>query len=257
MVSRAVSPARLISAIQAYSILYVRSTDGRVGGISVDDLNTHARIRDAAITCFASRGFDATVREIATRAGVSAGLITHHFGSKDALRAECDAEVLRHVLELKVETIRLSPTQAIARAAQLDDYGATFGYTLRSVREGGEAGRAFLRSMIDDAREYTAAAVEAGIVLPSRDPEGRLELLVTQAIGGMILQLTLHDDVDFSDGAALIRSISERTTFAQLELYTQGLLPDSSLLDAYVRQTPLPDAATSATQQHDAGDTHV
>jgi AcrR family transcriptional regulator len=207
-------------------MLYVRSAS--------DDLTARARIRDSAIDAFAATGFDATVRQIASRAGVSAGLITHHFGSKEALRAECDTEVLRRILGLKSDTIRMSPSEAVGRIAQLDEYGSTFGYTLRSVREGGEVGRAFLRGMIDDAREYVGDAVAAGMVRPSRDEEARLELLVTQSIGGMLLQLTLRGETDLSNGAELIRSLSTSTSFALLELYTQGLLTDSALLDAYV-----------------------
>jgi AcrR family transcriptional regulator len=205
---------------------------------ATDDLTARARIRDAAIDAFAVTGFDATVRQIAARAGVSAGLITHHFGSKDALRAECDAEVLNRILALKVDTIRMSPSEAVGRIAQLDEFGSTFGYTLRSVREGGEVGRTFLQGMIDDAREYVGASVAAGMVKPSADEEARLELLVTQSIGGMLLQLTLHGETDFSDGAALIRSVSERSSLVQLELYTQGLVTDSRLLDEYVKQAP-------------------
>jgi AcrR family transcriptional regulator len=213
-----------------YSLLYVRP--------AIDDLTARARIRDAAIDAFAVTGFDATVRQIAALAGVSAGLITHHFGSKDALRAECDAEVLNRILALKVDTIRMSPGEAVGRIAQLDEFGSSFGYTLRSVREGGEVGRAFLQGMIDDAREYVGASVAAGLVKPSADEEARLELLVTQSIGGMLLQLTLHGETDFSDGAALIKSVSERSSLVQLELYTQGLVTDSSLLDEYVKQAP-------------------
>jgi AcrR family transcriptional regulator len=213
-----------------YSLLYVRT--------AVDDLTARARIRDAAIDAFAATGFGATVRQIASRAGVSAGLITHHFGTKDALRAECDAEVLARILALKVETIRISPAEAIGRIAGLDEFGSTFGYTLRSVRDGGEVGRAFLQGMIDDAREYVGASVTAGMVKPSADDEARLELLVTQSIGGMLLQLTLHGETDFSDGAALIRRVTERSALVQLELYTQGLVTDSGLLDEYVKQAP-------------------
>jgi AcrR family transcriptional regulator len=215
---------------------------------AIDDLTARARIRDAAIDAFAATGFDATVRQIAACAGVSAGLITHHFGSKDALRAECDAEVLRRILALKSDTMRMSPSEAVGRIAELDEFGSAFGYTLRSVREGGEVGRAFLRGMIDDAREYVAAGVEAGMVRPSGDEEARLELLVTQSIGGMLLQLTLRGTTDLSDGAELIRTLSLSTSFAQLELYTQGLLTDSSLLDAYVDQ--LATATTETTASH-------
>ena len=59
---------------------------------SAPDASTRDRIRDAAIAAFAERGFDAaSLRDIAQRAGVSAALIVHHFGSKDGLREECDA----------------------------------------------------------------------------------------------------------------------------------------------------------------------
>ena len=205
-------------------------------GVPIDDLTARARIRDAAIDAFAAQGFDATVREIAARAGVSAGLITHHFGSKDALRDACDSEVLRRVLEIKLDGVRRSPSEQVAMIAELDGFGPTFGYVLRSVRDGGEAGRTFLRSMIDDALIYTSEAVESGRLLPSIDPEARVELLVTSSIGGMIMQLTLAGEVDFSDGAALMRSISARSSLVLLELYTQGLLADHSIFDEYLRQ---------------------
>ncbi|GAA2998620.1 helix-turn-helix domain-containing protein [Streptosporangium longisporum] len=52
------------------------------------------RIRDAALRQFALLGFKgATVRGIAADAGVSPGLVQHHFPTKDALREECDAYV--------------------------------------------------------------------------------------------------------------------------------------------------------------------
>ncbi|HEX4059334.1 MAG TPA: TetR family transcriptional regulator [Galbitalea sp.] len=214
----------------------MRTAERGPGSSSIEDFTARARIRDAAIDCFAASGFDATVREIAARAGVSPGLITHHFGSKDALREECDAEALRRVFAIKVEGARRSPREQVAMIAELDDFGPTFGYILRSVRDGGEAGRAFLRGMIDDAMIYVSEAVESGVLLPSVDPRARVELLITQSIGGMIMQLTLDGEVDYSDGAALIRHISGSTSLVQVELYTQGLLADRTLLDEYLRQ---------------------
>ncbi|MBD3751906.1 MAG: TetR family transcriptional regulator, partial [Micrococcales bacterium] len=63
---------------------------------SAPDASTRDRIRDAAIAAFAERGFDAaSLRDIAQRAGVSAALIVHHFGSKDGLREECAAYVVQ------------------------------------------------------------------------------------------------------------------------------------------------------------------
>src|SRR5687768_14523774 len=67
-----------------------------------EDLTARARIRDAALHMFAERGTDkATIRDIARDAGVSAGLVRHHFGSKEALREACDAYALDRLMRIK------------------------------------------------------------------------------------------------------------------------------------------------------------
>lgn len=68
----------------------------------VEDLNTRARIRDAAMAEFGEKGFKgATMKSIAHAAGVSVGLVQHHFGTKDGLRAACDERVV-DVVRMKV-----------------------------------------------------------------------------------------------------------------------------------------------------------
>lgn len=53
-----------------------------------DDLTGYARIREAALRLFAKRGVGATsIRDIATAAGVSPGLVQHHFRTKNGIRA--------------------------------------------------------------------------------------------------------------------------------------------------------------------------
>lgn len=60
-----------------------------------EDLTARARIRDAALEQFARYGMKgATIRGIAEAAGVSSGLVRHHFGSKAELRRACDQAVL-------------------------------------------------------------------------------------------------------------------------------------------------------------------
>jgi TetR/AcrR family transcriptional regulator, regulator of cefoperazone and chloramphenicol sensitivity len=62
---------------------------------AADDLTARARIRDAALRQFAEQGFErSTIRGIAATAGVSPGLVRHHFGSKEALRDAVDEHVL-------------------------------------------------------------------------------------------------------------------------------------------------------------------
>jgi AcrR family transcriptional regulator len=65
------------------------------------------RLIMVAMQLFAERGFDGvTVRDIAKEAGVSIGLINHHFVSKEGLRAAVDAHFLERT------------SKAIARGAR-------------------------------------------------------------------------------------------------------------------------------------------
>ena len=111
---------------------------------SVEDLNTVARIRDAAIEQFGQRGFSASVRSIATAAGVSAALVIHHFGSKEKLREACDAYVIETVRVAKTESMQNASVQhqeyrddRYVAAVKLDGYGTThLLYLARAVTPG-------------------------------------------------------------------------------------------------------------------------
>lgn len=63
-----------------------------------------ARILDAAIEQFAKLGFKgATVRGIAAAAGVSPGLVQHHFSTKEKLREECDRYTLAAFRSVRID----------------------------------------------------------------------------------------------------------------------------------------------------------
>ncbi len=64
------------------------------------DLTAAARIRNAALEGFAERGIAATsIRDVAAAAGVSPGLVQHHFKSKAGLRDAVNAYVIETALE--------------------------------------------------------------------------------------------------------------------------------------------------------------
>lgn len=59
------------------------------------DLTAKARIRQVALELFALNGADATsMRAISSRAGVTVGLITHHFGTKAGLIQAVEDDIL-------------------------------------------------------------------------------------------------------------------------------------------------------------------
>ena len=83
--------------------------------IEKDDLRAAAVIRETAMRLFAERGAAAvTVREIAAAAGVSAGLVIHHYGSKDGLKDAVDRRAVAFFEEMIGES-RLVERRAAAR----------------------------------------------------------------------------------------------------------------------------------------------
>jgi AcrR family transcriptional regulator len=218
------------------------------------DLSTRARLRNSAIEVFAARGFHATMREIAAHAGVTAGLITHHFGSKTNLRAECDTEVLRLYRTIKGDSIAMSPAQSMVMLAEVDKNVPALVYILRSVRDGGRAGVEFLENMVQEAAAFSVDGVAAGIVRESRDPLARARYLVTTGLGGIMLQLPLGSHLDLADVGPAIRRIVDDITLPSLELYTEGVLTDHRYLDEYLRYLAESANGAPSTSQLDTAD---
>ncbi|MEZ0446654.1 TetR/AcrR family transcriptional regulator [Cellulomonas sp. ICMP 17802] len=204
-----------------------------------DDLTARARIRDAAVARFGRDGFQASVRTVAEDAGVSAGLVIHHFGSKDALRAECDEHVLAVVREEKSSAMaEKSPAETIGMLARVQEYAPLFAYIVRSLMDGGVVAAHFVDGLMDDAADYLEAGEAAGTVRPSRDPRGRARQVVAAQVGLIVLaQLDAaagRGVAPTEDPAKAIDELTTRTMLAGLELYTHGLFTDSAYLDAYL-----------------------
>ncbi|WP_242448201.1 TetR family transcriptional regulator [Cellulomonas sp. WB94] len=201
---------------------------------SASDLTARARIRDVAIEAFALEGFGASFRTIAARADVSPGLITHHFGSKAALRAECDAEVLRHYRALKTEAIA-DPSASLFAQLTVPGVASTITvYMLRAVNAGGEPARRFLDSLVDQARVVMAQSVASGLARPSRDEEARLRYLTHQAMGAMLVRFLTSPGLTPDEFIASLHDAQKEAVLPILELYTEGLLASRQMLDDYL-----------------------
>jgi AcrR family transcriptional regulator len=229
--------------------LAVRIADAP-GDRPVSDLTARARIRDAAIACFAEQGFDASFRTIAKRAGVSPGLITHHFGSKEALRAECDAEVLRRYTAYKTGAVDM-PTDEMFHL--LDNPGFTANllvYMLRAIHAGGQPARDFLERLIEDVRGIMAHGVEIGLIKPSRDEEARLRYLTYQTMGALLVQFVTSPGQTPDEFVATLHERRQDQILPTLELFTEGVLADHAMLDDYLRYLwQPPDAAAAPDSQ--------
>ena len=212
----------------------MRTTPG-ADGPSASDLTARARIRDEAIECFAEEGFGASMRTIAARADVSLGLITHHFGSKAAMRSECDAEVLRRYHALKTEAIA-DPSASLTETLTSPGVASSIlVYMLRAIHAGGQPARSFLESLVEHARVIMAESVASGLTRASRDEEARLRYLTYQSMGAMLVQFLTAPELTPDEFVASLREGQRDTILPMLELYTEGLLTSRKMLDDYLR----------------------
>jgi AcrR family transcriptional regulator len=230
----------LTAAEQRFSVLNMRSGSSRD-----DDRTARARIRDAAIATFGTAGFGAPVRAIAAAAGVSPGLVLHHFGSKEGLRAACDDHVLGVIREAETDAFtRSGPGALLAQLAELDQYAPLVGYLVQAMLSGGDLATTLISRMTEDAETYLAEAVAAGRMRPSRDPAARAAYLVDIGMGAVLAFVRRHPPAD-GDLRATLRAYAEANSLPALELYTEGLLTDPGLLQEYLqyraeRLGPLP-----------------
>jgi AcrR family transcriptional regulator len=202
---------------------------------SVDDLTAAARIRDAAIEQYGEHGFGVGLRSIAEAAGVSAALVIHHFGSKDGLRKACDDYIAEQIRSTKSEAMQSrEPGTWFAQLAEIESYAPMMAYLVRTMQSGSELAKMLSRRMIDDAESYIEEGVRAGTLKPSRDPRARAKYLAITGGGGFLMYLQMHDTP--TDLRAVLRDYARDMLLPSLEVYTQGLMADSTMYDAFLAE---------------------
>ncbi|TFV63117.1 UNVERIFIED_ORG: TetR/AcrR family transcriptional regulator [Bacillus sp. AZ43] len=147
--------------------------------------DTRDAVLVAARTAFAERGFDgATIRQIATAAGVDPALVHHYFGSKDKL--------FLAAIQAPADPAELLPE---ALAGGPDELGANVVRLLLRVWDGPmqPAGLALVRSAVGSEwtakllREFLVSQVLRRVLgtldLPAGERESRGALVASQLIG--------------------------------------------------------------------------
>ncbi|MDO8108464.1 TetR family transcriptional regulator [Isoptericola sp. b441] len=141
-------------------------------------------LRDTALALFAERGVDAvSVRDVASAAGVSPGLIVHHFGTKQALREAVDDHVTE-VLEVLLRAAEEEFAGAGSAAEPSGDMAAGFAAHLlehlpsgspvvdymRRMLMSGAAGTPLFRRWFDVTLAAVRRWTDAGFLREQPDP---------------------------------------------------------------------------------------
>ena len=188
------------------------------GERSTGDLTARARIRDAALALFAERGMDgATIRDIAKAAGVSGGLVRHHFGSKEDLRAACDSYALDQLMQIKEQAVDGQLANASFMSAAHPTVLLLYRYLARSLVDGSPAAAAMFDEMVELGEAWLTTHNPGQMA----DPRGYSAVMVAMQTG----MLMMHGQVSRWLGADIFTAEGHlRLTEALIDFFSQPLL---------------------------------
>jgi AcrR family transcriptional regulator len=197
-----------------------------------EDLTSRAVIRDEALRLFAELGPEVvSVRRVAAAAGVSPGLVAHHFGSKAGLREAVDAHVERVFDALfaamddtdwTAEPSAGSLTEAFVAALPPDS--PIPAYLRRLLLSGDPAGQRLFQRWYQASRAVLDRLQAAGAVRPAGDPAVLTAFLMVNDLAVLLLreQLSAVLGVDPLGRDGMTRWAGEVLTVYQGGLFVTG-----------------------------------
>ncbi|MFW5415687.1 TetR/AcrR family transcriptional regulator [Nocardiopsis sp. CNT-189] len=184
-----------------------------------EDLTARARIRDAALAQFAARGYaGATLKSVAETAGVSIGLVQHHFGTKDDLRRACDAyaaDSLANLDNLGVTGGEIGDPDFLSRMFRQSPL--VLRYVARLMVDGSPSAAAFFDSGAEATEEFLSRT------WPDRFPPGSGRTRDAAAVMAAMHQATvvLHEHLSRRMGGdVLAPENTARIGLAMFDVYT-------------------------------------
>jgi len=192
------------------------------------DLTAKARIRYAALALYAEKGFGITIREIADRAGVSSGLITFHFGTKEALRTTVEEMVFEQFWEvIHAGAGDASAAEQARRRAMVDALRhdpALVGFFRHVILDDSPQSHDFILRLAQLESSQLAEQQVEGTTRQVDDPEMVAFLITALHIGLLTLVPVLEHTLQ---APFLSNQVLDRWFDAQYDLLTNGLFRDS------------------------------
>jgi AcrR family transcriptional regulator len=196
-----------------------------VVGSAGDGVSATDRIRLVAMHMFADVGFEgASIRRIASAAGVSPALVMHHYGSKEGLRAACDEYARGAAQESLGRIVSLMSGVQPASVAVFDDQAWTLlAYVARAVVDGTQAGDRLMDDVVSAVLAVQDQSVADGVMTDTDDRRMRAVLLTLYDLAPVILarhveRLTgadLHSPEGFARVARVAMSLYDAPLFIE------------------------------------------
>jgi AcrR family transcriptional regulator len=188
-----------------------------------DDLTARARIRDAALSQFAQHGYErTTIRGIAAAAGVSPGLVRHHFGAKEALRDAVDAHVMSEIRRVNDEVLKGSQQGDLGPATLSQEALRPFqSYLVQALVDGSPTMARLFDSLIGLTEQWLELADADRKDEPAVGRRVRAAVLNAMAMGVPLLR----EHVSRAIGADMFSPEGFRLiALAELDIYSHTLL---------------------------------
>lgn len=181
---------------------------------------TAARIRDAAIEEFAAHGFrQTTIRAVAATAGVSPGLVIHHFGSKKGLRTACDDHVFDTLTQTKRENAERSPL-VVAEMLSHGPMRTNAEYLLKSLLDPSEQGQRFFDHYVEVVEQIIDEGFAGYTFRKADDRRAQSTGIAMLALATLLLEPRIRHSLGTED---LPGSMARLTPFL-FDLYLNGFI---------------------------------
>jgi len=160
-----------------------------------DDLTAKARIRNAALDLYAQHGEERiSLRAIATAAGVTLGLVQHHFKTKAGLRDAVDQLVVDYFAQT-VNSIDpqgnpsdVAAARDTAVRAMLADNPPVVNYLRRALLDPSEHNIHLLDVLVELTRHEVAAMRSAGLASTRRPESVQVVEVLMRQLGDLLLR---------------------------------------------------------------------
>lgn len=189
---------------------------------------------------FAARGTaGVTVREVASAAEVSPGLVMYHYGSKAGLKEAVDQRASAFVEDMLNELTGVGEEEASTSLAglfaeRLEEEPALACCVRRLLADGGGAADSLFKRLFETNLASVRSLGQTGLVRPSQDEPIRVAFLLANDLAIILLRRQIKSaiGIDPLDRTGLVRWTSE-----VFDVYTHGLFESPT-------PTPEPDSTS-------------
>ena len=162
---------------------------------AAEDLTAKARIRNTALDLYAQYGEERiSLRAVASKAGVTLGLVQHHFKTKAGLREAVDQLVVDYYIEaLRSADHETDPRKlAAARDAAVTDMltanPPVVNYVRRAVLEPSVEQTHLLDALVELTRDEVANLRKEGMAPTDRPESTQIVSVMVRQMGTLLLQ---------------------------------------------------------------------